>query len=229
MIVNVLGRDIDLGPKPSNNCVNRFTATDPKYSPEPETVEWIKSLPASGTFLDVGANAGRFSVMAAVRGLEVYAFEMLAEFANELVEITGRNNLPIHIIIGAVRHEEAYGKIGRGRSKYQFHPTHRDTEAPLLGSFTLDSFIATTTIKPPYYLKIDVDGDEMLVLMGAERTLEMVESALIEVDPQVPGHASIPSIMDGHGFRFDREQVESCRIKEGKYKGTANYIFRRKL
>ncbi len=81
----------------------------------------------------------------------------------------------------------------------------------------------------PNHIKIDVDGNEAEIIYGFNATFRTaaVKSVLIEIDPQVKGHTDIPKVMKGYGFKYDPEQVEACRIKDGKYRDMANHIFYR--
>ena len=72
-------------------------------------------------------------------------------------------------------------------------------------------------------MKLDVDGNEEKIILGGQKVLPLIKSALIEVDPVVS--PNLVGMMRELGFRYDPAQVKACMITEGKYKGTANYIF----
>lgn len=238
MIVEYQGYKIDLGPNPSKQCKRRWQGT---MSPEPETVAWIESLP-KGVFYDIGANVGRFSIMAALLGHEVHAFEPMWLHVNELTNIRNINKLPIAICSIALADWNGQGYIGAGRSNWTIYKT-TEKEFDTVVVYTLDKYISESGLlgsisnldlepKPlclskPDYIKLDVDGNELQVLKGAKKALKTVKSLLVEIDPVVPGHTTIPALLRDLGFTYDYDQVEACMYKDGKYKGTANWIFRR--
>lgn len=213
-------RVIDLGSNPSKIAIQRWAG---KMSPEPETVAWIESLSVGATFFDIGASVGTHAIRAAVLGLRVTAFEPHEASWQELVVTVTRNQLLITCSNYALSNTFAEGRLAPGRSKYSFYttyvPGYQHVEA-----ITLDWWCEQHGY--PDYVKLDVDGNEPQIIEGGEVTFGQVKSALIEVDPVVNPH--IPQMMKRLGFTFDQAQVDSCMIRDGKYKGTANYIFNRR-
>ena len=155
---------------------------------EPETLDWIDRWVKDGEiFFNVGANIGSYTLYAALRhpGVRVVAFE--PEYANlhllrdnivanglqDRVEVysialgnrTGISRLHIQDLTpGAALHTESPGTLAVTR-------THK----PVIWkegicTFTLDAFCEETRMIP-HCLKIDVDGTEIEILEGADRTL----------------------------------------------------------
>src|SRR5574341_284794 len=60
----------------NDHCAWRVKTLETK---EADTVAWISEMKASEVFVDVGANIGIYSVLAAKYGCKVYAFEPEAE------------------------------------------------------------------------------------------------------------------------------------------------------
>lgn len=216
----VYGRLIDFGDNPSTLCKRRWSG---ELSPEPETVEWIETLMMGKTFFDVGASVGRFAIMASLRGLSVTAFEPFEPVFNEMFETVRRNNLPILCSQFALSDANEDGWLARGRSTATFAVTSASAKWHPASSMTLDAWCKDR--KPPAHIKIDVDGNEEQIIRGGEKTWTHVKSALIEVDP-VTG-PNIPYMMSELGFYYNKGQVRKCAVREGKYKGMANYIFYR--
>jgi len=223
MNVELYGRTVVID-SPSEEATLRWRGL---MSPEPETVAWIESLPPGDVFFDIGANVGTFAVRAALRGLQVYAFEPEPLRCAELRKIVRINGLEriVHIFCVALLDHAQVGTLGPGRSSHTFIAD--GLHGPRAFALSLDA-ICRGLGSWPHHLKIDIDGDEPKVLDGALLALAHAWSVMIEVDPQAPRHNEIPERMAGIGFTWDPAQVEACRVREGKYAGLANYLFRRK-
>jgi FkbM family methyltransferase len=196
-----------------------------QLSPEPETCSWIDSLPRGEVFFDIGANVGTFSVRASIHGMQVVAFEPCLEHYVELCGIIERNQLPILAFNLALSDQCRVGSLGRGRSTHTL--LEHQLGKPGVFATTVDDMVEILGVCPQH-VKIDVDGDEPLILTGMADTLPHVKSLLVEVDPGLPGHPEIPGRMGLYGFTSDSSQVAACRVQSGKYIGMANYVFRRK-
>lgn len=225
MYVEVFGKKVDLGDNPSPTCKKRWAG---ELSPEPETVQWIEAMKENELFFDIGANIGRFSVMAAVRGVNVVAFEPVLEHFLEMSDIAARNKLFIMTLPLAISDAAVVGLMGKGRSKHAFHGGTWGAGHQAVLSMTVDQICGVLRMIPQH-VKIDVDGNEVAIINGMMDTLRNtnLKSVLIEIDPQVEGHDKIPMAMKRLGFFYDQAQVDANMIKEGKYKGMANYIFKR--
>lgn len=219
MQVTVDGHIVDLGPNPSKLMEARWTGV---LSPEPETVAWINSLTPGKGFYDIGASVGVHTIRAALRGLIVTAFEPHEPSYRDLLETVSRNRLFTTVCVPCALFDETVydgGYLGRGRSKYTALRGRGSGQSCTL--MTLDTYVGGGA--PPAYIKLDVDGNEAQIIEGGLNTLKHVESMLVEVDPVI--NSDIPYRLQELGFRFDPKQVESCMIREGKYKGMANYVF----
>lgn len=166
-------------------------------SKEPETLQWIDSLPEGSALWDVGANIGLYSVYAAKRRqCRVWAFEpsvfnleLLARniHLNELVSRVCIVPLALSNAIGSNELRmtttewggalstfgEQYGWDGEAIRKvfeFQTMGLPMDAARDLLG------------IPQPDFLKMDVDGIEHLILSGGASVLAGVQQVLIEVN-----------------------------------------------
>lgn len=132
---------------------------------------------------DVGANVGIFAFPTAHRsGTKVLAIEADA-FSAGLLRRTCRlpenNDLDVEVLCVAVGDRDGTARFkvaGRGRSasglargdlSSQHGATRETLTVPML---TLDSLLAD--FPPPGFLKVDVEGAEILLLAGAERLIE---------------------------------------------------------
>ncbi|QXP94871.1 FkbM family methyltransferase [Methylococcus capsulatus] len=156
-------------------------------------------------FVDVGANLGSYTVLAAgAVGADCMAFEPIAETAANL-----RRNVALNRLENKV---EVY-EIGVGPTNTALRFTEnldamnrvvsgRDT-GRLLEIKSLDAILGE---RAPTLIKIDVEGFEMAVLEGAVETLNRLEllALIIELNPQVKdyGYAvdAIPTFLAAKGF-----------------------------
>jgi FkbM family methyltransferase len=156
------------------------------FTKEPETIEWIDGFSAGDVFWDVGANVGLYSVYAAIaRKVEVLAFEPSASnylLLNRNVEI---NRLSDHVraycvaFAGETRIDALNmqsTQFGGAMSSFAEHKDHMGKEflpsyqQGAIG-FAIDDFIAKFDPPFPNHLKIDVDGIEDQIVLGAKNTL----------------------------------------------------------
>ena len=165
---------------------------------EPETIEWLKKIPAGSVLWDVGANIGTYSIYAGKRGCKVFAIE--PSFLN--IELLQRN-----IILNKLNKTIALLPIGVGErtlltSYFMSSPNliwggaHNSVDKNLGAGglplenpveirgfvFSMDDLSKFMNVELPQYLKIDVDGLELEVLKGGINVLKGVRSILIEVD-----------------------------------------------
>jgi FkbM family methyltransferase len=191
-------------------------------------------------FVDIGANIGMFSLLAAVlRDSRVFAFEPAACNYGLFNRNIARSRLDSNITAFCVALSNRTGFDRMHLSTIEFGGANHSfggDEAPApsatcftQGSFsaTLDQLITDGAIPVPDHIKIDVDGLEPEILEGADATLEnsQLKSILVEIDPNVKGHDLIVPLMARKGFQFDLDQVQSSRRTTAPKVGKANYIF----
>ncbi|MEZ5322865.1 MAG: FkbM family methyltransferase [Microthrixaceae bacterium] len=164
----------------------------------------------AGTVVDVGANAGLMSVVAAAAGAEVIAFEPVPRSRAWTLDNLARNALTdkvdlrpqavsdstgvasFHIPAGGAPSSASLGSEGfRGL----------DGEVVEVEVTTLDAAGLPGEIA---LIKVDVEGHEHEVLRGAERTIEQSRPQLIlEVNHDGPWRA-IDEWLAAHDYRAQR-------------------------
>lgn len=164
---------------------------------EPETLEWIDSMPANSNFWDIGANIGLYSIYAALtKNCKVFSFE--PSFFN--LEVLGRNinlnNLQDSIKIFPIAlfnmnkldelkftNTEWGGALSSFASDKNFSG---DIIKPELSYTTvgmsMDSLPDIFNVSMPDFIKLDVDGIEHIILEGGPNILKNVKSILIEIN-----------------------------------------------
>lgn len=164
---------------------------------EPETLEWIDSMPQNALLWDVGANIGLYSVYAAKkRNCRVWAFEpsvfnleLLARniFANGLTEQVcivplalsdQLRSSQMHITStewgGALStFDKSFGWDGKTiRQVFEFQTM----------GLSMEDAVEKLLIPKPDYIKMDVDGLEHFILKGGTEVLLRIKGILIEIN-----------------------------------------------
>lgn len=190
------------------------------FTKEPETLEWISGFESDEILWDIGANVGLYSVYAASKGVNVYAFEPSAlnvESLTRNVMINGYEGY-IAVIPIALTDSDSVATLFMSRENFRTGGAHnsigepRDQYGNLYSrpreirtlSLTVDLCVERLNIEMPSHLKIDVDGCELQVLRGALETLKHVKSVLIEVYPQNRSFEEITNILKDSGLQWQR-------------------------
>ncbi len=197
-------------------CHNRVTKwrTDTLFTKEPATLSWIDGFPSGATMWDIGANIGLFSIYAAVsRGANVLAFEPVPANYAILCENIELNSLSRQIAVFpiALNDKCEVGTLsminteaGSSFSNFGIGEIENASSISSVG-FSIDGFIETFNSQFPEYIKIDVDGIEEKILIGAKRTLcdSRLRSVYVEGDESQDGQIeTIGKIMADSGLQF---------------------------
>lgn len=168
---------------------------------EPDTIRWIEDFFSAGdVFYDVGANVGVFSLYAAMkRGARVLAFEPMCsnyDVLNRNIFLNGQSggitayNVAFHDrSIASQLNLSAFvaGKAGHGFDAASNHG-HAFTPAFQQGMIGLgmEDFIQRFAAPFPNHIKIDVDGNEGLIVRGMGGMLRdaRLKSLAVELDPK---------------------------------------------
>ena len=211
--------------------VKRLTAC----SKEPETVRWIEEYLMPGDVLyDIGANVGAYSLVtwsSSGKRCKVYAFEpgfstFPALCTNIMLNSADDKIIPLQIGLsdktGLEKFNYSNVLVG-GASQAGGEPIREDGSrfkpkvslATLV--YSLDDLIEKFKLDMPNHLKIDVDGTEMAVINGAQKTLSnpKVKSILVEIDFNTTGDKII-HILEKYGLHLvskhprQREKLFNC-------------------
>lgn len=173
-------------------------------------------LPAGGTLVDVGANIGLHAVTLArtVEGLEVLAFEPVGETFALLNRNIAKNGVADRVTARRFAVSDRPGTV-RLTTRLQFanfivpEGTTAVAEASEeVPSRTLDDLVEEFAERVDA-IKCDVEGAELMVLRGAERTLERFHPViLIEVDERCAQRYNpaldVFTFLLGRGYGYQR-------------------------
>ena len=205
---------------------------DTFFSKEPETIRWIESFAEGERFVDIGANIGVYTILAATRGLSVWAFEPESQNYALLNRNLFLNQLGDRVVAYclALCEREEFGRLNLSTfspagSCHSFKPTFAQG---CIGT-SLDRLISLGALPAPHHIKIDVDGLEPAVIAGARETLRTphIRSVLVELNSALDEHWTVVDTMLELGFDYSKDEVERSTRSEGPFKGVGNYVFRR--
>ncbi|TWU27186.1 2-O-methyltransferase NoeI [Novipirellula galeiformis] len=173
-----------------------------------------------GTVLDIGANEGQFAglIREFLPGAKIVSFEPLkscfetlqskqAELAPSLAFHTALGSEPGTATINRSAFTPSSSLLPMGSlHKVELPHTAESVQEEIVIS-RLDDILNDLELEEPILMKIDVQGFEEQVLLGAEQTLQKVIAVVVEVSAQPlyegePGFDRIYEIMKSHGFAY---------------------------
>ena len=211
---------------------------------EPETIAWIDSFEPDGIFWDIGANIGVYSLFAALKLKKVMAFEPSAfnyYLLNKNIYLNGLDkkidtfNIAFSNITGLdylyLSSVESAGGANSFAVKEDacgdaMNVAYRQSCFGL----TIDDFISQYNLSTPNYIKIDVDGIELLIIKGGGDTFldQSLQSVLIEVNENKKSETDdICAFMKRCGFK-EATKRHPPDFDDAYYKPFFNYIFERR-
>ena len=198
------------------------------YEREPLTIEWITSFTKGSVFVDVGANIGSYSLLAAkIRKTTTYAFEPhplnFAELCTNIYLNNLKNITPYPIALTDSSKFDTFNisQMIPGAADNSFAENSRLGESISLGCYgtKLDNLFIEGVIEQPDYIKIDVDGAELDVLYGASIVLQNAKEVQVELRKKNADQAE--EFLSKLGYSIDYDA--SYRLNEYEI----NYVFKR--
>jgi FkbM family methyltransferase len=201
---------------------------------EPFTVEWIEhSVQTDDVFYDIGANVGAYALIAAQRTENVFAFEPSPATYRDLAENVVLNGCDSNVTtLPLALWSETRLLSLDARSREPGAARHRLLEDAPSGSVvgaSLDDLVERVGLPTPTHAKIDVDGAEYEVLVGAERTLRRREwrSLLIELDAaETDRNVAVRALLDDAGFDSSERHAAEPKVP-GRERHVAYWTFSR--
>ena len=154
---------------------------------EPDTWRELRRLiVGAGTFLDVGANIGLYSVLARKlnRGAEVLSFEPVAGIFRDCVAFHEANGVSsagvLQVALSDVDgeatiyeplHDHSFGQSSASTLDANSWQARKAPRTSIVKTARLDTLLAGRTLSGPLAMKIDVEGFEGAVLRGASETI----------------------------------------------------------
>ncbi|MFZ3331520.1 MAG: FkbM family methyltransferase [Candidatus Acidiferrales bacterium] len=185
---SIEGLDLLLYPKGSI-AFNVWT----KFQIERRELElMLRAVDSEMTFFDVGANVGIFTLVIGKKlgksGGQVYSFEPCAETCAIFQHNLRINRLTnVHLVQAALTDQVGEGILQlnaafRDGLNTLGRPTHSDCRivgSETVSTTTIDRFMEVNDIRRVDVLKVDAEGAELLVFMGARKLLGRPDAPLI--------------------------------------------------
>lgn len=216
------------------------------FTKEPETIEWINSMPKSASLWDIGANVGLYSVYAGLKGMKVLAFEPSAlntfliskniEINNLKdrvslfpVAISDKNefgflNMTSTALGGALNEFNKTDKASVGTGNYQADVIFKQG----MFAYSIDELIQKYNFEIPNYIKIDVDSIEDRIIYGGANsfTNEKLKGVLLELDETEARTQELIDFLAECGLKL-KEKRHSEMLENSEFSTQYNYIFSR--
>jgi FkbM family methyltransferase len=225
---------------------------DTFFSKEPETLEWIDNFEnkVGGdkkiTFWDIGGNIGLYSIYAAVKhqNIDVTTFEPSTNnlqtlsrniSMNNLEEkikicqfpLTNKNNSFLMMKESSLEEGGALNVFGENFD-YEGNKFIEKNSYKIYGT-SINYLLDNRILETPDYIKIDVDGIEHLILLGADKHLQnkKIKSLSIEINDQfTEQHNKILNIMKINNFKIlHKKNNNELFNKNSKFAKVFNYVF----
>ena len=178
------------------NFLNRYRHKT-FFTKEPETLKWIDNFEKKDIFYDIGANVGLYSIYAAKkRKVKVYCFEPSFFNLEFLARNIYMNSLfdDIFIFPIALNENISVSKFRLTSTEWggalsTFDKNFDDSGNKINSNFIyntvgfdIDNLTELTKIPYPDHIKIDVDGLEHIILLGAQKVIKRAKTVLIEIN-----------------------------------------------
>lgn len=164
-----------------------------------------REIKPGSTVYDIGANVGYFSLLASIlvgESGKVFAFEPLprnVEFLRKHISINKLSN--IEVIEAAVSSQSGEAFFDLGASTAMGHLS--DSGGLEIQMVSLDDMVSAGEIKPPDYIKLDVEGAEYDALRGAEVVIDKFQPVLFLDTHQRSAHQNTINLLEQKKYRFE--------------------------
>jgi FkbM family methyltransferase len=200
-----------------------------------------KILRPNDAFLDIGANIGYFSLLAANNSptIKVISFEPVNDLFQKLNENISINNIKnimsVNTAVGETNEEKELfisANDNLGMSSFQ-QPENYSGKKEKVKVVAIDDWFKTSGLNKIDLIKLDVEGSELATLKGMKEVLQNQRPALIvEVNPETLGMFGLKPVdifdylnqLNFDGYRIS-ETGELENLRQDEINQTMNILF----
>jgi FkbM family methyltransferase len=177
-------------------------------------------IPADGWVIDLGANVGLFTVLAAVEGARVVAVEAQQGFAPEIARVValnrvepGRAHIEVALASSGASAVELVGVVADDE-RWRL-ASHAPPERP--AGVSVPELMFRYGIRRIGLLKMDIEGSEFSVLHPdcAPAWLARVDQLAMEVHPAFGDVAQLRDLLGRHGFAVTITDNDGSAVPAG--------------
>ncbi|MBT8095379.1 MAG: FkbM family methyltransferase [Gammaproteobacteria bacterium] len=205
-----------------------------RFKSEVPSIRYVRTAPLAGsTVLDIGANKGVFSIYmsrAAGPGGKLIAFEAQPELGEHLRAVRQSFGLTNMTVVNQglssspgtlVMHRS---EAGSGMASF-----HKDDSPELqsidISVIRLDDYVDEHGVGPVRFIKCDVEGHELEVFRGAERTLRRdMPTLLFECHDDEADRGELFGFLAGLGYAGRFFHVTQADHRSLLHKGRGEYV-----
>ena len=157
---------------------------------EPETIDWINSFESDTVLFDIGANIGVYSLYSLIKhkSIKVIALEPepgnFSSLIDNLQRIDPMRAIAYQVGISSSTFLASLERQNPGGIGTNNNSINSNGGNNVLGciAFSIDDLVYKFNLPFPNYIKIDVDGIETQILLGAQKVLpdKRLKSILVE-------------------------------------------------
>ncbi len=188
------------------------------------------------TIIDVGANIGYNAIKWAKAGAKIHCFEP-SDVVKQLRLNVKENGFSDQIEINKIAISDTIGKVS-------FFTATDDAYSSIISSdrfsvkyksevesMTLDHFVNTYKLKEIDFIKVDVEGAELGVVLGAKKTLkDLRPDLLIEIFEKSSGKENAQRVIEelvdiGYSVSLISDKNSITTVREYDFSESKNYFF----
>ncbi len=218
------------------------------YSKEPETLEWIDKFKnkKNSIFWDIGSNIGLFSIYNTLKNknFTTISFEpstsnlrvlsrniFINKFENKIkifpIPLSKKKNSFLMMNEGNFMEGGALNSFGESFN-FEGKKFKSNMKYQTIGT-SINYLLENKILEIPDYIKIDVDGNEHLILEGADKFLsnKKIKSLSIEINENFSKqYKTVIKIMKKNNFKIlNKNHAQKNIDKKSKFYKSFNYIF----
>jgi len=174
--------------------------------------------------VDVGANRGLFTTMAAVYGKRVLAIEAQASFVPAIEANLSRNNCRRRATIEIAMVGDASGLLRTAEAEAS--TSVWASRPPVIA---MEELLTRNAIDKIHLMKIDIEGSEFALLSHDADWLTIVDRLVLEVHTRVGGQVrQLEEVLHGYGFKTMMTEAHTAHPVP-RIDGDCGYLYATKV